>query len=122
MSGAHGLGELEAEIMTVMWDNEHPATVRDVLAALERDAAYTTVMTVMDNLHRKGLLTRERFGKAFHYRPVWSREESTARLMRDVFAPSDSHEAVLPAFRPQQPAEEARSLLPVCRRHTRHGT
>ncbi|BCO34689.1 hypothetical protein BMW24_012435 [Mycobacterium heckeshornense] len=122
MSGAHGLGELEAEIMTVMWDNEHPATVRDVLAALERDAAYTTVMTVMDNLHRKGLLTRERFGKAFHYRPVWSREEYTARLMRDVLAASDNHEAVFTHFVSQMSAEEARSLQAVWRRHTRHGT
>ena len=82
MRGAHGLGELEADIMAVLWDNAQLITVRDVLTALQRPAAYTTVMTVMDNLHRKGLLTRERRGRAYHYRPLWSREEYTARLMR----------------------------------------
>ena len=103
--------------MGVMWDNAQLATVRDVLTALERPAAYTTVMTVMDNLHRKGLLTRDRVGKAFHYRPVWSREEYTARLMRDVLAATGDHEAVFTHFLSQMTPEEARSLQAVWRRH-----
>jgi predicted transcriptional regulator len=80
MRGAYGLGELEAEVMAALWENAQPITVRHTLTALHRPAAYTTVMTVMDNLHRKGLLTRERHRRAYHYRPVWGREEYTARL------------------------------------------
>lgn len=118
MPAAHGLGELEAEIMSIMWDNGQVATVREVRAALNRQAAYTTVMTVMDNLHRKGLLTRERVGKAFHYRPTWSREEYTARLMRDVLAATDNHEAVFTHFVSQMSAEEASSLRAAWQRHT----
>ncbi|MGH3597488.1 MAG: BlaI/MecI/CopY family transcriptional regulator, partial [Mycobacterium sp.] len=82
-------------------------------------AAYTTVMTVMDNLHQKGLLTRERVGKAYHYRPVWSREEYTARLMRDVLGDAGDHEAVFTHFLSQMTAEEARSLQAVWQRHKR---
>lgn len=117
MPGTHGLGELEADIMAALWDDAQLTSVRDVLGALERPVAYTTVMTVMDNLHRKGLLIRERVGKAFHYRPVWSREEYTARLMRDVLGTAGDHEAVFTHFLSQMTAEEARSLQAVWQRH-----
>lgn len=115
--GAHGLGELEADIMAALWDDAQLTTVRHVLTALKRPAAYTTVMTVTDILHRKGLLTRERRGRAFHYRPVWSREEYTAQLMRDVLGESSDHEAVFTHFVSQMTAEEARSLQAVWQRH-----
>ncbi|MQA24359.1 MAG: BlaI/MecI/CopY family transcriptional regulator [Micromonosporaceae bacterium] len=77
------LGELEATVMDRVWSWDRPTSVREVLDDLrrERDLAYTTVMTVMDNLHRKGVLTRERDGRAYRYRPVTSREEHTAQLM-----------------------------------------
>jgi len=71
------LHELESEIMQELWTTgERP--VRAVMAALNRGAkprAYTTVMTVMARLHRKGLLDRRREGKTDFYRPVLSREE-----------------------------------------------
>ena len=72
-----GLGDLEASVMDRLWAWEHPATVREVLDDLrrDRDLAYTTVMTVLDNLHRKGWLTRELDGRAYRYRPVASRQE-----------------------------------------------
>jgi predicted transcriptional regulator len=72
------LGELEAEVMQHVW-RDREATVRSVLEALnataEKARAYTTVMTVMGNLDRKGLLTRRREGKTDVYTPVMSREE-----------------------------------------------
>jgi predicted transcriptional regulator len=54
-------GDLEAVIMDVMWRRGAPTTVRDVHGQLAqaRPIAYTTVMTVMDNLYRKGFLQRE---------------------------------------------------------------
>ncbi len=56
--------------MDVVWRTGEPVRVRDVIDGLEpgRDPAYTTVMTVMDNLYRKGWLTRERCGRAYFLR------------------------------------------------------
>jgi predicted transcriptional regulator len=64
-----GFGELEAQVMERMWASEAPRTVRDVHTEVtaERPLAYTTVMTVMDKLHRKGWLTREPTGRAYAY-------------------------------------------------------
>lgn len=93
-------GELEAAIMAHLWERGEPATVRDVLAALNtsRSLAYTTVMTVMDNLHRKGQLTREMAGRAWLYRPVRSRAEHSAALLQDVLAESGDRQEVLMHF------------------------
>jgi predicted transcriptional regulator len=67
-------GELEAEIMDRLWAWSRPALVREVVDDLNRDRplAYTTVMTVMENLHRKGWLRRERDGRAWRYEPTGS--------------------------------------------------
>jgi predicted transcriptional regulator len=94
------LGELEAAIMEVLWSTPDPATVRDVLGALERDPepAYTTVMTVLDNLHRKGIATRERTGRAWAYRPAQSREEYDADAMAAVLDSSSDRNATLLRF------------------------
>lgn len=93
-------GELEAAIMRELWDRGEPATVRDVLAALSasRQLAYTTVMTVMDNLHGKGQLTREMSGRAWLYRPVRTRAEHSAALLQDVLAESGDRQEVLMHF------------------------
>jgi predicted transcriptional regulator len=72
------LGELEADVMDLLW-RQGEATVRAVLEALnattEKPRAYTTVMTVMGNLDRKGMLTRRRDGRTDVYTPVMSRQE-----------------------------------------------
>lgn len=81
------LHELETLVMEEVW-RRGEATVRDVLTVLNRGAkerAYTTVMTIMSRLLRKGLLTRTRNGKSDLYRPVMSREEySHARAEAEV--------------------------------------
>lgn len=82
------LHELEAEVMDTVWQGEDEVTVRDVLEALNagpKQRAYTTIMTIMSRLHRKGLLERERRGKTDLYRPVLTREEYLdARAKREV--------------------------------------
>lgn len=87
-----GFGELEAVIMDRIWDREEAtATVRDVFAELaaEREIAYTTVMSTMDNLHTKGWLAREKDGKAYRYWPTLSREERSARHAQQARARGD---------------------------------
>ena len=82
------LGDLEREVMEVLWDRSE-ATVRTVLEALnaesDRSRAYTTVMTVMGNLARKGLLVRRRDGRTDVYRPAVSRGDyAEARAREEV--------------------------------------
>lgn len=86
--------------MADLWDRGVPATVREVLADLNvsRNLAYTTVMTVMDHLHRKGALSREMSGRAWLYRPVRSRTEHAAALLQDVLAESGDRQEVLMHF------------------------
>jgi len=79
------LGPLETVVMERLWKRQQ-ATVRDVVddLARSRSLAYTTVMTIMTRLHAKGLLTRDRDGKTYVYRPAFSRDEHRARLSRDL--------------------------------------
>jgi predicted transcriptional regulator len=95
-----GFGDLEAVLMQRVWDHGSPVTVRELFDELRegRPIAYTTVMSTMDNLHRKGWLTRERDGKAYRYTAVASREEYSARLMREALAEAGDTEAVLNHF------------------------
>ncbi|WP_100444934.1 BlaI/MecI/CopY family transcriptional regulator [Glycomyces xiaoerkulensis] len=94
------LGELEAVVMDVLWSSDGPVTVRRALESLERDPepAYTTVMTVMDNLHRKGMVTRERDGRAWAYRPAQSREDFEAESMASVLESAADRDATLLSF------------------------
>lgn len=86
--------------MDRLWAWDRPALVREVLEDLQRDReiAYTTVMTVMENLHLKGLLARERDGRAYRYAPERTREEHTAAMMEEVLASSADRSAALMHF------------------------
>jgi len=93
-------GDLEATVMDLLWSAGRPLLVREVIDLMrpERTPAYTTVMTVMDNLHRKGWLARSRDGRAWRYEPELTREAYTARLMREALAVSDDRAGVLARF------------------------
>jgi predicted transcriptional regulator len=68
------LGALERDIMSVCWEQPE-TTVRDVCARLNSVVAYTTAMTTMDRLFKKGLLSRQKAGRAFVYSPTVTRDE-----------------------------------------------
>ncbi|WP_371660598.1 BlaI/MecI/CopY family transcriptional regulator [Streptomyces sp. NBC_00280] len=94
------LGELEDAVMTRVWKWNRPVTVREVLEDLrqERSIAYTTVMTVLDNLHQKGWVRREAEGRAYRYEAVSTRAAYSAALMNDAWSQSDNPAAALVAF------------------------
>ncbi|MEU0540618.1 BlaI/MecI/CopY family transcriptional regulator [Nocardia sp. NPDC005978] len=119
--GARGFGELEAVVIERIWDRAEKTTVREVFDGLaaERDIAYTTVMSTMDNLHRKGWLERERVGKAYHYWPTLTREEYSARLMREALGSGGRSELVLAHFVEQMSAEESEGLRTALRKLAR---
>jgi predicted transcriptional regulator len=113
-----GFGDLEAVIMDRVWGRGEPVTVREVFDQLsaERAIAYTTVMSTMDNLHRKGWLDRFREGKAYRYTATAGREEYSARLMREALADGGDAEVVLSHFVAQIGSGESEALRSVLRK------
>lgn len=106
------LGHLEAAVMERLWIRDRPTSVREVLEDLQQDRglAYTTVMTVLDNLHRKGMVIREKVGRAYVYRPARSKATYTADLMEQALATTADRGTALLHFVRQMPAEEAAEL------------
>ncbi|MFB9466959.1 BlaI/MecI/CopY family transcriptional regulator [Streptomyces cinereospinus] len=122
------LGELEDAVMTRVWKWNRPVTVREVLEDLqrERSIAYTTVMTVLDNLHQKGWVRREAEGRAYRYEAVSTRAAYAAALMNDAWSQSDNAAAALVAFFGMMSEEQRQALrdavrivgVPETREHT----
>ena len=86
MARVNRLGDLERAVMDHLWDTGGPQTVRQVHDALctKRELAYTTVMTVLQRLARKGLVAQIRDDRAHRYAPVNGRDELVAGLMVDA--------------------------------------
>lgn len=103
--------------MTRVWKWNRPVTVREVLEDLqkERSIAYTTVMTVLDNLHQKGWVRREAEGRAYRYEAVSTRAAYAAALMNDAWSQSDNPAAALVAFFGMMSDEQRRSLRDALR-------
>ncbi|GAB3706372.1 BlaI/MecI/CopY family transcriptional regulator [Mariniluteicoccus flavus] len=108
------LGELEQKVMDVLWHAAGAQSVREVHGVLTgtRDLAYTTVMTVLDRLARKGLVERERDGRQWIYVPAQSRETLVADEVLELLGDdTDERRAVL--------AELVRRLDPADRQWLR---
>lgn len=84
-SGQLLLGPLEVEVMEVLW-NGGERSVRDVADLLDRKLAYTTVMTTLDRLFKKGLLDRQKSERAFLYSPRVSRQDWERQRAGDLVA------------------------------------
>jgi predicted transcriptional regulator len=78
------LGPLEERLLEALW-GRGDATVRELLEDGHHDLAYTTVMTTLDRLFKKNLLTRESEGRAFRYTPRFSREELHREVAGEAF-------------------------------------
>ena len=87
MSGKNGslrqlestFGPLEIKVLEALWARDEPACVRDLQPRFPR-VAYTTLMTTLDRLFRKGTLSRTKSGRAFFYRPTASQQGLVSRL------------------------------------------
>ncbi len=109
------LGDLERAVMDHLWSTSEPQTVRQVHEALSahRDLAYTTVMTVLQRLAKKNLVSQIRDDRAHRYTPVRGREELVAGLMVDALdqaADSGGRQAALVHFVERVDADEAEAL------------
>jgi predicted transcriptional regulator len=76
-------GQTELRVLEALWRKGEPASVRDLQGEFPR-AAYTTLMTTLDRLHRKGVLDRVKSGRAFVYSPRLTREQLQAGLAEDA--------------------------------------
>ena len=74
------LGPLERQVLEVLWERKRAATVRSVHLSFPR-LAYTTLMTTLDRLYRKGVLRRFRLGRAFGYETRCSRDELFGQMV-----------------------------------------
>jgi predicted transcriptional regulator len=98
MSGKNGsqlestYGPLEIRVLEALWTRDADACVRDLQPKFP-GVAYTTLMTTLDRLFRKGALSRVKSGRAFYYRPKSSQQDMISELAGSTFAtllPSDS--------------------------------
>lgn|SRR5687768_5036258 len=103
--------------MSRVWKWNRPVTVREVLEDLqqERSIAYTTVMTVLDNLHQKGWVRREAEGRAYRYEAVSTRAAYAAALMNEAWSRSDNPAAALVAFFGMMSPEQRAALRDALR-------
>lgn len=109
------LGDLERAVMDHLWSAPQPQTVRQVHEGLSehRDLAYTTVMTVLQRLAKKNLVSQIRDDRAHRYAPVHGRDELVAGLMVDALdqaSDSGSRRAALVHFVERVGADEAEAL------------
>jgi predicted transcriptional regulator len=110
MSDRRGAGELAGEVLGILQAAGEPLSPADVRARLGGDLAYTTVVTILSRLHAKGVLDRERAGRAFRYSPVADEPGLAARQMASVLAAEADREAVLARFVSSLPDEDERAL------------
>ena len=116
------IGPLEQRVLDYLWRRRAPVTVREAHAALGGQLAYTTVMTTLDRLFKKGLLDREPDGRAFRYAPRATREAfgaSQVRALLTRFFSRGSEPAPLLASLVDAVGEHDRALLPELARLVR---
>ena len=107
-------GPLEWRVLVALWDRPRAASVRDLQASFP-EAAYTTLMTTLDRLHRKGALTRTKEGRAFYYQPSMTRAEfdsaQAADALRAALASDPTSLGPLMSFFVEAVGDRDRDLL-----------
>lgn len=78
-------GPLENRVLEALWARDTAACVRDLQPQFPQ-VAYTTLMTTLDRLYRKGALTRHKDGRAFYYRPTATRPELVSQIARPIIS------------------------------------
>jgi len=89
---AMAFGPLEVQVLEAMWERNQPSSVHDIQACIP-GCAYTTVMTTMDRLFQKGVLSREKRGRSFIYSTIRTRDAQIASIAEswfEVMLPSDT--------------------------------
>lgn len=105
------LGDLEAEVMNVLWACNEPQSVHNLLAHMaDRQFAYTTILTVVTHLHEKGWVERTKVSRAYMYSPAQTRAEATSQALREILDTSHDSAAVLMHFAKTVTDDELQAL------------
>ncbi len=121
MTARRGMGQLESEVMRLLWDASRPITPSEVRDGLSDELAYTTVMTILGRLWEKGLAHRERQGRAYAYWPSVSEAELTAQRMRSALDRTKDREKSLARFVDDLPPKDERALRRILGRLSAEG-
>ena len=103
-------GALEAEVLAALWAADQPLTPAEVRDQLDEGLAYTTVMTILARLHEKGVVTRQRTGRAFAYTPAIEQAELAAERMHALLDGGRDRDQVLARFVGSLSARDKRAL------------
>src|SRR3954467_9330538 len=93
-----GPGQLEAEILGILWGTDRPLTPSEIHARIDGGLAYNTVHTILKRLWDKGLVIRDAGGRRGAYRPAEASTEHAAQVMHDALRREPDHAAVLRRF------------------------
>ena len=108
-------GMLEDEVLAVLWRHGRAMSAAEVRDELGGEPAYTTVMTTLARLYRKGLATRVRRGRGYAYSPSVDEAGHTAAAMNDLLRRRSDHAAVLARFVSELAPEDERVLQRLLR-------
>lgn len=110
-------GQLENDVMRVVWERGEPITTREIADILNksRDLAHTTILTVAERLREKGWLTRQRQGRSYYYSACITADDYSAQLMSQVLDAAPDRPAALLRFAGQLDAHEAAALREALR-------
>jgi len=115
------MGQLEARVMDVLWDDGGwlaPGEVQTALAT-KPPLAYTTVMTILVRLYEKGLVDREKRSRAWTYHPIETREQATATRMQALLARPGDRKLALASFVQGMSASERSALRRALEKRSR---
>jgi predicted transcriptional regulator len=91
-------GELEAQVLAVLWKADGPLAPAEVRERLGAGLAYTTVVTILSRLQEKGVADREKLGRSYRYRAVDDEPGLAARRMTKVLDGEPDRDSVLARF------------------------
>jgi predicted transcriptional regulator len=112
-------GQLEDEVLATLWASDEALTPGQVQQRIaDRSLAYTTVLTILARLFDKGVVERERAGRAYAYRPVLDRAGLAARQMRALLDRTGDRTDVLARFVSGLSADDERVLADLLRDET----
>jgi predicted transcriptional regulator len=110
-------GMLEDEVLAVLWTSARPMTPAEVQLEFDDRLAYTTVMSTLSRMYRKGLVSRESAGKGYAYNPTVDEASHTAQAMTDLLSRRHDRAGVLARFVSSLKPEDEELLQRLLRGH-----
>ena len=98
MARRRAMGELESDVLSLLWAADEPLTPGDVNELLDDGLAYTTAMTILTRLWQKGLVEREQRGRAYAYSPAITEAELVAQRLQATLEHTRDREGALSRF------------------------